>query len=104
MNSDDDRTALIHLYVGADERLNTRRFTGVSLEGIYRLWSPYVDWKPRPDIAWRLEVDNAIHRSFKRELEQFTGARDISGLDFIQERSERPARVISLRLRKLFGG
>jgi hypothetical protein len=34
---------LANLYVGPDEHLNTTRFTGVSLEGIYRILSPYID-------------------------------------------------------------
>jgi hypothetical protein len=34
---------LANLLVGADEHLNTTRFTGVSVEGIYRILSPYTD-------------------------------------------------------------
>jgi hypothetical protein len=34
---------LANLSVGANEHLNTTRFTGVSLEGIYRILSPYID-------------------------------------------------------------
>jgi hypothetical protein len=34
---------LANLVVGPNERLNTTRFTGVSLEGIYRILSPYID-------------------------------------------------------------
>jgi len=34
---------LANLDVGPDEHLNTTRFSGVSLEGIYRILSPYTD-------------------------------------------------------------
>jgi hypothetical protein len=34
---------LANLDVGPAERLNTTRFTGVSVEGIYRIWSPFTD-------------------------------------------------------------
>ena len=34
---------LANLDVGPAERLNTTRFTGVSVEGIYRIWSPYTN-------------------------------------------------------------
>jgi hypothetical protein len=36
-------TALAFLKVGADDHLNTTRYTGVSLEAIYRILSPYTD-------------------------------------------------------------
>jgi hypothetical protein len=35
--------SLAHLEVGADQHLNTTRFTGVSAEALYRLRSPYTD-------------------------------------------------------------
>jgi hypothetical protein len=35
--------SLSNLYVGPDQRLNTTRFTGASIEGIYRILSPYLD-------------------------------------------------------------
>ncbi len=35
--------SLANLNVDPTSALNTTRFTGVSLEGIYRLWSPYTD-------------------------------------------------------------
>jgi hypothetical protein len=64
---------------------------------------PFLEWKPRPDIQWRLEVDNAVGRSFKRSDDQYGGPRNLSALASIQDRSQSPARVVSLRLRKLFG-
>jgi len=36
-------TPLTNQYVGPEDRLNTTRFTGFSLEGIYRVLSPYTD-------------------------------------------------------------
>jgi hypothetical protein len=36
-------STLANLNVGPDDRLNTVRFTGISVEGIYRFWSPYTD-------------------------------------------------------------
>jgi hypothetical protein len=64
---------------------------------------PFIEWKPRPDLQWRLEMDNAVNRSFKRFDDNFAGPRNLTALESIQSRSERPARVISLRVRKLFG-
>ena len=65
--------------------------------------SVYADWKPRPDIAWRMQMDNSIHRSFKRSLDQYGASRASSALAFTQDRALSPARVVSVRLRKLFG-
>ncbi|HEY3948435.1 TonB-dependent receptor plug domain-containing protein [Phenylobacterium sp.] len=65
--------------------------------------NPFLEWKPRPDIRWRFEVDNAVGRSFKRYDDNFGGPRNISALASIQARSEQPSRVFSVRVRKLFG-
>ncbi|HZZ30351.1 MAG TPA: TonB-dependent receptor [Phenylobacterium sp.] len=64
---------------------------------------PFIEWKPRPDIQWRFEVDNAVHRSFKRTDDQYAGPRNLTALEAIQNRAERPARTFNIRLRKLFG-
>lgn len=64
---------------------------------------PFLEWKPRADIQWRLEVDNAVGRSFKRSDDIYGGPRNLAALASIQDRTQSPARMVSLRLRKLFG-
>ena len=64
---------------------------------------PYLEWKPRPDIQWRFEVDNAVGRSFKRYDDIYGGPRNSATLALVQARSQQPSRVFSIRLRKLFG-
>jgi hypothetical protein len=64
---------------------------------------PFLEWKPRPDLQWRFEVDNAVNRSFRRSDDLFPGPHNLTTLNLIQDRAQRPARVFSIRVRKLFG-
>ncbi|MGZ6018915.1 MAG: TonB-dependent receptor plug domain-containing protein [Phenylobacterium sp.] len=64
---------------------------------------PFLEWKPRPDLQWRFEVDNAVNRSFKRFDDNFGGPRNLSTLALIQARGQQPSRLFSVRVRKLFG-
>jgi hypothetical protein len=64
---------------------------------------PFLEWKPRPDLQWRFEIDNAVGRTFKRAVDVYGGPRNISPLVAIQDRGQVPSRVFSVRLRKLFG-
>jgi hypothetical protein len=64
---------------------------------------PFLEWKPRPDLQWRFEVDNAVGRSFKRFDDIYGGPRNLSTLTAIQARGQQPSRVFSVRVRKLFG-
>jgi TonB-dependent receptor-like protein len=65
--------------------------------------SPFIEWKPRADLAVRVELDNASHRPFKREFDHFAGTRDVAPLAFTQTRSQYPSQVFYIRLRKMFG-
>lgn len=68
--------ALANLNVGPDDRLNTTRFTAASLEGIYRVLSPYID-----PIGLALYLRPSIGPQF-REVE----ARLILQKNFIDDR------------------
>jgi hypothetical protein len=63
----------------------------------------FLEWKPRADIQWRFEVDNAVDRALKRSDDVYAGPRNIAALTTIQDRSQRPARAFTVRLRKFFG-
>jgi len=65
--------------------------------------SPFIEWKPRADLAVRVELDNAEHRPFKREFDHYDGTRDASPLASTLVRKEYPSQVFYVRLRKLFG-
>jgi TonB dependent receptor len=65
--------------------------------------SPFIEWKPRADLAVRVELDNASHRPFKREFDHYAGTRDAAALASTLVRKEYPSQVFYIRLRKMFG-
>ena len=86
-----------------EQRQRYYRFDVVETRKYGSQLDPFLEWKPRPDIQWRFEIDNAVNRSFKRFDDNYSGARNLTALEAIQARSERPARTFNIRLRKLFG-
>jgi hypothetical protein len=65
--------------------------------------SPFIEWKPKADLAVRVEVDNATHRPLKREFDHYAGTRDVSPLTSTLVRNEYPSQVFYVRIRKMFG-
>ncbi len=96
-----------HMTWGVDlygqQRERYYRFNVIETRKYESQVAPFLEWKPRPDIQWRFEVDNSVSRSFKRFDDVFGGPRNLSTLALLQARSEQPSRVFSVRLRKLFG-
>ncbi|MBS0361488.1 MAG: TonB-dependent receptor [Proteobacteria bacterium] len=96
-----------HMDWGVDlygqQRERYYRFNVIETRKYESQLDPFIEWKPRPDLQWRFEVDNAVHRSFKRFDDNFAGPRNISTLALIQARAQQPSRVFSIRVRKLFG-
>ncbi len=96
-----------HMDWGVDlfgqQRERYYRFNVIETRKYETQLNPFVEWKPRPDLQWRFEIDNAVDRSFKRFDDNFGGPRNVSALSLIQARAQQPARVFSVRVRKLFG-
>ncbi|HEY0436977.1 MAG TPA: TonB-dependent receptor, partial [Phenylobacterium sp.] len=65
--------------------------------------SPFLEWKPRADIAIRAEVDYVTHFSYTRSIEHFAGPRGASPLLYVEDRRPQFGKVFFLRLRKSFG-
>ena len=95
------RTWGVDYYVQQRERYF--RFNVVDTRKYEGQLDPFLEWKPRADIQWRFEIDNAVDRSFKRSVDVFGGPRNIAALTAIQNRLQQPSRLFSIRLRKLFG-
>jgi outer membrane receptor protein involved in Fe transport len=81
----------------------TFRFDAVDERRLSNFVSPFAEWKPRPDIAWRVELDYAFHFAFTRTLQQFAGPRGSSPLLYVEDRDPQFGKVLYLRLRKTFG-
>ena len=65
--------------------------------------TPFWEWKPRPDLSWRIELDNVTARGFRHTFENFDGSRRFVPLSSVEQRIVHPGRTFYLRLRKTFG-
>lgn len=62
------------------------------------------EYKPRPSTAILLSLSNIGRFNFDRSREVYTGRRDVSPLDYFEERTNRSQWRAILRLRQSFGG
>jgi outer membrane receptor protein involved in Fe transport len=65
--------------------------------------TPFVEWKPRPDIQLHFEVQDIFGTSLRDTRNQYAGPRDRAGLAFIDDRLQHFGREYYLRIRKYFG-
>ncbi|HZZ69493.1 MAG TPA: TonB-dependent receptor [Phenylobacterium sp.] len=94
---------IVGVDIGGGWQQRLYRFNEIEIDKLGTYVTPYWEWKPRPDLSWRIEIDNVTARGFKHTYENYDGARNIVPLDFTEERSVHPGRVFYLRLRKTFG-
>ena len=64
---------------------------------------PFIEYKPRPDLAIRFEVANAagLAEDYTRVI--FNGPRNAYGVDYVDQRRLTSGRGLHLRIRKTFG-
>ena len=62
----------------------------------------FYEWKPSPDLSWRLELNNLANRGLRTTNYVHTGPRGANGLAFVDDRDTGGDRVVKLRLRKTF--
>jgi hypothetical protein len=91
----------IDVYGGWQQRYY--RFNQIEIDKLGTNVTPFLEWKPRPDLSWRIELDNVTARGFKHTYESFSGPRNIDPLASVDQRSVHPGRLFHLRLRKTFG-
>lgn len=65
---------------------------------------PWVEWRPRPDINIRIELDNVTERGVRRTDLIFPGPRSAGGAPDIEDRDLQFGRIYYIRVRKTFGG
>ncbi|HEY8003617.1 MAG TPA: TonB-dependent receptor [Phenylobacterium sp.] len=82
----------------------TFRFDEIDVRNLNNFVSPFWEWKPRPDLAFRAELDYALHFSYRRTLYEYGGPRGAAPLAFIEHRDPQFGKVLYLRVRKTFGG
>jgi hypothetical protein len=91
----------VDAYGGWQERYY--RFNAIQIDKLGTYVTPFVEWKPRPNLSWRIELDNVTARGFKHTFENFNGPRSAFPLAAVEQRTVRPGRIFYLRLRKTFG-
>lgn len=70
-----------------------------------RTWvTPFVEWRPAPDLNVRLEANNITSRGLRKTIRSYPGLRSAGGVATIDDRSYQPGPLIHLRVRKTFGG
>ena len=62
----------------------------------------YAEYKPRPDLSFRVEVQNMAARNFTRTRDVFTGPRNISTVDFTDRRDLSFDPFLFFRIRHTF--
>ncbi|MEO8927446.1 MAG: TonB-dependent receptor [Caulobacteraceae bacterium] len=63
----------------------------------------FAEYKPRPDLSFRAELDNAGGRGFEHAREVFLGPRNMNGLAYTDVRDLHTGRFVYFRILKMFG-
>ena len=79
------------------------RFSEIETYKLRTFVVAYLDYKPRPDITLRVEVDNLTARNFERINTSYAGPRPGSALDYVDTQDLEFGRILFLRVRKTFG-
>lgn len=79
------------------------RFSEIETYKLRTFVIAYLDYKPRPDITLRVEIDNLTARNFERINTSYAGPRPGSTLDYVDTQDLEFGRILFLRVRKTFG-
>ncbi|WP_374573093.1 TonB-dependent receptor plug domain-containing protein [Phenylobacterium sp.] len=85
-------------------RETSYRYDQVSTTKLKTFVKPFVQWKPRPDLILRVEVQNATERGLRRTLTVYDGPRGASPIAFTDDRDNQFGRILFIRLQKNLGG
>jgi outer membrane receptor protein involved in Fe transport len=79
------------------------RFSEIETYKLRTFVVTYIDYKPRPDITLRVEIDNLTARNFERINTSYAGPRPGSPLNYVDVQDLEFGRILFLRVRKTFG-
>ena len=79
------------------------RFSEVETYKLRTFVIAYIDYKPRPDITVRAEIDNLTARNFVRVNQSYSGPRTTAPLAYTDTQNLEFGRIFFLRVRKTFG-
>ncbi|TAJ74673.1 MAG: TonB-dependent receptor [Phenylobacterium sp.] len=94
----------VELYGGYQQVLY--RFNAVDSYKLDPFLMTYVEWRPRPDINIRAELENITRRGYRQTNVTYVGVRDAdqAGAARLFDRNFHFGRIVYLRVRKTFGG
>lgn len=88
-------------YLGFEERYY--RFNQIETVELGTWIQLYAEYKPKPNLSFRVEMQNLLGRNFSRTREVYTGPRNTSGIDFTDTRDLSFDPFIYFRIRRTFG-
>lgn len=74
----------IDTFIGWEQRFY--RFDQIETVKLGTWVELYAEYKPRPDLSFRIEAQNLAARDFTRVRDVYSGPRNTSGLDFVDRR------------------
>lgn len=80
------------------------RFNEISTVKLKTFVVPFVEYRPRPDVIIRAELQNVTERGLRRTRNVYAGPRDVSPLLYVDDRDNQFGRMFWIRVRKTFGG
>jgi outer membrane receptor protein involved in Fe transport len=94
----------VELYGGYQKALY--RFNATDTYKLDPFLMTYVEWRVRPDIQVRAELENITRRGYRQSTTTFDGLRDAEGAGpaRLSDRNFHFGRILYLRVRKTFGG
>lgn len=91
----------INAYGGWRERYY--RFDQIETVKLRTFVAPFVEWKPRPDLMLRLELQNITSRDLAKYQFNYPGPRNTNAFDSIGSRRYENGPIVYVKLRKTFG-
>lgn len=88
-------------YLGFEERYY--RFDQIETVELGTWIQLYAEYKPRPNLSFRVEMQNLLGRNFTRTRDVYAGPRNTSGVDFTDRRDLSFDPFVYFRIRHTFG-
>ncbi len=79
------------------------RFNEIDTDKVKIQTTLFTEYKPKPDLAFRIELRNANGRGVEHAREVYAGPRDLNGPAFVDVRDLHTGRFVFLRFIKTFG-
>ena len=80
----------------------TYRFSEIDVNKLKTFLAAWIDFRPRPDLSVKVELDNIGGRGFERLLYVYGGPRNSSGLVYVDDRRQEFPQSLYVRVRKSF--